>query len=79
MTVPCRSCGAAILWARTDADKPMPLDAEPGEKACVGSFVLDGHNRCRLSKADDPAGTEHHMNHFATCPQGKSWSKGERS
>jgi hypothetical protein len=80
----CRSCGSEIIWARTEAGKPIPLDAEPGQEACVGSFVLnghspDGHHRCRLSKVDDPQGTEHHMNHFATCPQGKSWSKGSRT
>lgn len=32
----CRSCGAEIYWAKTEAGKLMPVDAEPAEDGnCV--------------------------------------------
>jgi len=34
----CRSCGAQIIWFKTDAGKNMPVDAETVE---VGDLELD--------------------------------------
>jgi hypothetical protein len=67
----CRSCGAVIVWARTVADRLMPLDAEP---VADGNIVLV--NGMAVSTAnDDPAGQLHYKSHFATCPQSDQWRK----
>jgi hypothetical protein len=75
----CRSCGADILWAYTPNGKRMPFDAATTPEPVGGTYVLDNSNRAREARQTDPPGTEFHMNHFATCPQGKSWSKGSRT
>lgn len=70
----CRSCGAEIIWCRTERGKKMPLDAQPSDNDTLhsGLFVL--------RERDDPGGplamaawglegTEpHYVTHFATCP-----------
>jgi len=71
----CRSCGAAIFWAKTRAGKNVPIDAEPR---------ADGNLRIRrvddlawiLSGDDDSiAGFQRHVSHFATCPDSAKWRK----
>ena len=52
----CNSCKAKIFWARTAADKPIPLDLASVPKEDHGKLAL------RFSKA---AG---HIAHFTTCP-----------
>jgi hypothetical protein len=75
----CRSCGAEIVWATTEAGKAMPLDAAPtveGNVAVTGAekpvaTVLAG---LFLEEARS-AGRELFMPHHATCPQGRAWRK----
>lgn len=61
----CRSCGAAIIWAKTINGKAIPLDAEP---VAGGNVSLHG-GVCRIVGED--IGT--HVSHFATCPHSKRW------
>lgn len=78
MTATCRSCGAEIFWTYTQGGQRMPLDAEPILEAVAGAFIVNYQGRCLAAQPlldDGPF----YMNHFATCPQGKSWSKGERT
>lgn len=63
----CRSCGAEIVWLKTDAGKPMPVDAD--EVAIA--YARDG---VTYSPKDPDIET-----HFATCPHSKSWSGRQRS
>jgi len=70
----CRSCGALIVWGRTAAGKPIPLDAG------VPWWILAGEGTdvgvCRegrvLRGAAVAPGTEGAVEvltaHFATCP-----------
>jgi len=61
----CRSCGASILWALTDAGRHIPLDAE-GE----ARFVLD------VSEEPPRAvRTPTYVAHFATCPDADDWRR----
>ena len=56
----CRSCGAEIVWAITEAGKRIPLDAEPERR-----FVLTTD----LATNDQTArSTATYISHFATCP-----------
>lgn len=87
--VPCRSCGAPILWVVTENGKRMPLDAEPTEAGKViirmGGRGLPAdaelahvetkeETEARL-KAREPAARTAFMPHHATCPQGREWRR----
>ncbi len=55
-TIACRSCGALIFFAKTEAGKQMPLDAKPTK-----AWTLDrSGQRCRQ--------VEVYAAHWATCP-----------
>ena len=75
MSATCRSCGAPILWVRTERDKRMPLDAAPvPATAQRGTFVLrdKGSAEGPLAIAATPAqlpGEVYYVSHFSTCPQ----------
>jgi hypothetical protein len=63
-TAKCRSCDADIVWALTEADKRIPLDAAP---AADGNLVLvDGV--ARAPRIDDAPGAVTYVSHYATCP-----------
>lgn len=68
MSATCRSCGAAIVWALTQTEKRMPVDAAPSAR---GNLVLsndaDGKLRVRNAGDDDPT-DQRHTSHFVTCP-----------
>ena len=59
----CRSCGAPIEWAVTDAGKMIPLDADPVPE---GNLVVEA-GKSRARTVDDP-GVVFWRTHFATCP-----------
>ena len=52
----CKSCGAPIVWGRTEAGKYMPLDEKE-----VMYWKLDNFGRLSTDKG--------RTSHFATCPQ----------
>jgi len=80
----CRSCGAAIIWTKTQKGKNMPVDAEPSS---AGNYVLQVHlvepredapAPLTVRLANDAAATytgPKHQSHFETCPDAKRWSK----
>jgi hypothetical protein len=53
----CSSCGALIVWFKTEAGKAHPVDATSVK---AQDLNLD------LQTKKNPAGK--HMSHFATCP-----------
>lgn len=66
----CRSCGADVLWAKTDAGKSMPLDPEPVDDGNVLLYrTPEGLRAVVMSKGDHvPDNASRHKTHFATCP-----------
>ena len=72
----CRSCGAEIVWMRTENGKAMPLD--PGEIALVESphgSVLAVAANGKVIRGDVVGDSYEYgyilarISHFATCPQ----------
>ena len=59
----CKSCGAEILWVRTTAGKPMPVDL------AVTNVMV------RTEKGDYEM-LIGHQSHFATGPDADKWRKG---
>lgn len=80
----CRSCGAAIIWARSEStDRWMPMDAEP---AATGTFVLMGWDDPPVAVRFDPNATddaiasvrERFVSHFSTCPNADAHRRATR-
>ncbi len=75
----CRTCGAPIIWARTEAGKAIPMDAEPVPVGTspLGTFILERSGRRAnsdpLMRAPDIAdvGVDRFRSHFATCPDAR--------
>ena len=68
-SVPCRSCGTPVVWARTATGKAMPVDAAPDPK---GNLVLVWARtvvEARVVRGDAPHGYPLRLSHFATCLQ----------
>lgn len=61
----CRSCGAEVTWAKTEAGKNMPI-----ERADDGNLTYDAANGSVLH---DPDGGW--ISHFATCGQADDWRR----
>lgn len=71
----CKSCGAEVLWVRTDKGRPMPLDCPPSalmpSDAGPVTGVFDEWGRARRGYVTDETDPEHvlvSVSHFATCP-----------
>ena len=61
----CRSCGEAIIWAKSKNGKAMPIDAEP---TVAGKFMLHEGKPDEIDAFYDPryAG-DRYTCHFETC------------
>lgn len=69
MSVPCSSCGAALLWIRTPKGKAMPLDATPDPHGNI--VIRDGLAvvlKLEEMEQDPSLGQRRFMPHWATCP-----------
>lgn len=53
----CKSCGATIIWAKTEKGVPIPLDASP----VMMRFVRKG-------SSDVVERRTTYQTHFVTCP-----------
>lgn len=77
-TQPCRSCGAAVIWATTTAGKAMPVDADPGPGGDVALHQMPGRSvRAEIiTGAPELHGADLRTSHFVTCPDADAWRKG---
>lgn len=77
---PCESCGADLIWARTNKGKSMPIDVDPAENGNVQLFNAEGKIHAKVLCGENLrmarlAGAVLHLSHFATCPAAASFRK----
>jgi hypothetical protein len=60
----CKSCGAPVRWARTDAGKNIPIDPDPRPDGNIQLVDAGTHLAARVGAA----GSGSHVAHFVTCP-----------
>lgn len=60
----CRSCGAIVVWSKTENSKNIPLDPEP---VLGGNIILECNGALARVVEPDP-GIRRHISHFVTCP-----------
>lgn len=70
----CRSCGAAIIWARTQKGKAIPVDPEAVNPPATGNILLVANNGTLMAKVGPPAPGLRKA-HFVTCPSADRWRK----
>jgi hypothetical protein len=74
----CRSCGAPIIWAKTQGGKNIPLDAEPGMN---GNILLSNGIAIYCDPIDPDfydglsGENQRYVSHFATCPNAEKHRK----
>jgi hypothetical protein len=72
----CRSCDAAIIWARTSSGSIMPVDAEPVKGANVRLRWEGSNVQAAVVKASLAFGsTGLRLSHFVTCPKADQWRR----
>lgn len=62
----CRSCGAPIYWAITEADKRMPVDVDKVDNGNV-ELAIDARTGTIKARVVEP-GPGRRLSHFVTCP-----------
>lgn len=66
----CRSCNEEIRWITTPAGKQHPINAKPNMQWVLLHNLVKQQEEWNL--------LETYESHFATCPQGKLWSKKDK-
>jgi hypothetical protein len=64
----CKSCGAPILWARSDRGSLMPLDRSPHPDGNLELVQVDGVGQVARVVVPDPTLGHRRLSHFVTCP-----------
>lgn len=80
----CESCGAEIIWARTQRGERMPVDVEP---SAAGNVILTGQPPKRRAgvltrgqaEGARAAGQSLYLSHFASCPMASAHRKRQRA
>lgn len=62
----CKSCGAVLRWAKTEADKAISLDATPTPDGNV--IIVKGVAVVLTKGTLVQPGIDRYTAHWATCP-----------
>jgi hypothetical protein len=75
----CKSCGARITFAITNAGNKTPLDAEPSDNGkffiSPGGLAIPVDDSGAFAFACREHNAPKHTSHFATCPNAASHRK----
>jgi hypothetical protein len=66
----CRSCGAEIIWCKTESGKATPLDAVPVDATKVDRTCILDNGVARFGAIDCRHDEPHYVSHFSTCLNG---------
>lgn len=55
----CKSCGAEILWVKTENGKSMPLSVATKEKRWINQPAIDAERGFQVDT---------YLSHFSDCP-----------
>lgn len=77
----CKSCGAAVMFVKSERGKTMCLNAAPDPER--GNVIVSrdsGHELARVLNAEHAKtvralGDEVYLSHHATCPDAQRWNK----
>ena len=74
---PCISCGAPLLWVRTEAGNWMPLDPQPIFRGNIklNKGIAYYQTKEEVHEADALLLPTLYLSHFATCPNAKKHRK----
>jgi hypothetical protein len=65
----CKSCGAEIVWVKTESGRTMPLDATPVDPVEVDRTCIIDNGVAKFGAIDCRHDEPHYVSHFSTCPQ----------
>lgn len=75
----CKGCRAPIIWARTKADKLMPLDMEPSPDRGRGTYAIrggvTGDSPYAVPVTEAETAEPVYMNHWTTCEKRSQFKK----
>lgn len=73
-------CGALVVWAKSDNDKPMMVERIAGVGGASVELRMDGATlRCRVVKASLAFGNKSlHLAHWVNCPDAERHRKVRR-
>lgn len=69
----CRSCGAPIVWVKTERGKRMPIDLLPYTGHDPRGLFVIVRDVAIACPPDAYPGAELFRSHFSTCPQADGW------
>lgn len=72
----CKSCSAAIVWAKTSAGKLIPIDAAPAADGNIRLWKGPSTGEwLALYRPKPPQGEPLYKSHFATCPDAQKFRR----
>lgn len=78
-TEKCRTCQADIIWAVTERDRDMPVDAQPTPDGTVLLEQTGSRLVARVLPAHRAFGRKDlRKSHFATCKDADKWRRQRR-
>lgn len=73
----CRTCGAPIIWVKSEKGKNMPLDAKPEKRVVINPAW--GGEPSPMDGSFTGFVQATYVSHYSTCPQAQSWRGKKRS
>jgi hypothetical protein len=75
----CRSCHAPIVWAVTEAGRPIPLNPDPEPAGNLELVTRPGQRppvvHVLTASAPRSPDVDRYQSHFATCPNANEWRR----
>lgn len=74
-TVPCRGCGAAMVWVQTESGRRMPLSAAKARE--IPCLACGGRPGIRCTACGSAGHVFAVLNHWADCPASARFKAGK--